>query len=139
MLIGETNGTEIEIVLKFKQFVRTFPIHGIQGDSIGQRKTIVPNTQHGQSLALEKDLGIFLGRGHQLLFIKGSPKHSGFIPLIRGSKIGSSMQPGFWWPLFLIPSFLVPSFLIWSFPGSRRTMNDGINLLDMGLLDRWNR
>ncbi|GFX25183.1 putative transposable element [Trichonephila clavipes] len=64
MLVGDTNVTDIEIVLKFKQFVSTFPIHGIRDDSIGQRETIVPNTQQGQTLAVEKDLGIFLGSGH---------------------------------------------------------------------------
>ncbi|GFU70140.1 uncharacterized protein TNCV_5057341 [Trichonephila clavipes] len=31
-------------------FVWTFPIHGIRDDSIGQRETIVPNIQHGQTL-----------------------------------------------------------------------------------------
>ncbi|GFU15946.1 hypothetical protein TNCV_2368731 [Trichonephila clavipes] len=90
-------------------FVGTFPIHGIRDDSVRQRETMATNTQHGQILAMEKDSGIFLGSGHQLLCIRGSPKHSGFeIRLsVRWSNIRSIIQPEISW---LISSFLIPSF-----------------------------
>ncbi|GFX25721.1 uncharacterized protein TNCV_4337051 [Trichonephila clavipes] len=78
------------------EFVWTFPIHGIRDDSVGQRETIVPNTQHGQTLVVEKDMGIFLGSGHQLLCIRGSPKPSGFKirPSVLRTEIGSRYNLG---------------------------------------------
>ncbi|GFW64483.1 hypothetical protein TNCV_813181 [Trichonephila clavipes] len=63
MLISDINGTDIEIIQKFKQFVWTFPIHGLQDDSLGQIKSIVPNAQHGETFTVEKELDIFLGSG----------------------------------------------------------------------------
>ncbi|GFW07411.1 uncharacterized protein TNCV_865831 [Trichonephila clavipes] len=77
----------------------TFQTGCVGDDTIGERETMVSETQHGQPLSVEKDLAMFLGES---IFIRGSSKH----PRVRPSGIS--------WP---------------SFPGLRLSLNERIYLL----------
>ncbi|GFT40753.1 hypothetical protein TNCV_4042431 [Trichonephila clavipes] len=56
------------------------PIHGIRDDSVGQRETTGSNTQHGQTLAVEKtwafswwkwaSIAVHTGGVHETLWVK---------------------------------------------------------------------
>ncbi|GFU21225.1 hypothetical protein TNCV_4671191 [Trichonephila clavipes] len=62
--VGRLNKVNLAGFYHSEVKIWTFPIHDIRDDFFGQCETIVPNTQRGHTLDVERDFIISLGSGH---------------------------------------------------------------------------